>query len=73
MLAPTYHESALSNKVMPPIVHTRLFIGSGILHFSEADSMIRYSYAKDVPQPKLAALVSGLWIVIGALSIALGV
>ncbi|HRC08939.1 MAG: hypothetical protein KAY11_10335 [Ilumatobacteraceae bacterium] len=35
--------------------------------------MIQYAQARGVPQPKLAALVSGFWIVIGALSVALGV
>ena len=35
--------------------------------------MIQYAQARGVPQPKLAVLVSGFWIAIGALSVVLGV
>lgn len=55
------------------LLFAMLFIGSGVAHFAQADAMTQYAQAKGIPQPKLATLVSGAWIVIGALSVALGV
>jgi putative oxidoreductase len=54
------------------LLFAMLFIGSGVAHIAQADAMTQYAQAKGVPQARLATAVSGVWIVIGGLSVALG-
>lgn len=45
----------------------------GLNHFMDTDSMTQYATFKGLPAPKLAVLVSGGVLVLGGLSIILGV
>ena len=49
------------------------FIISGIRHFQHLPMMAGFTGSKGVPQPKLAVMVSGMMIILGGLSILLGV
>jgi len=49
------------------------FINSGFKHFSNLTMMAGYSQSKGIPSPKAAVLFSGLLLLIGGLSILLGV
>ena len=48
------------------------FIVAGINHFQHLDMMAGFSGAKGVPAPKLLVSVSGLMIILGGVSILLG-
>ncbi len=50
-----------------------IFIGSGVGHFTNADSSAQYAAAKGVPQPKNMVLLSGATFGLGGLSVILGV
>ena len=45
----------------------------GLNHFTEIDGMSGYAEAKGVPAPRLAVVASGLVLVLGGVSIVLGV
>src|SRR4030095_14777497 len=49
------------------------FIISGIRHFQHLPMMAGFTGSKGVPSPKLAVMVSGLMIILGGVSILLGV
>jgi len=49
------------------------FIYSSVGHFSNASMMAGYAQTKGVPSPKAAVIFSGLLLLIGGLSILLGV
>ena len=49
------------------------FIISGVRHFQHLPMMAGFTGSKGVPQPKLAVMVSGMMIIVGGLSILLGV
>jgi uncharacterized membrane protein YphA (DoxX/SURF4 family) len=49
------------------------FVYSGINHFQHADMLAGFTGSKGFPSPKLAVMASGLIIVLGGLSILLGV
>ena len=49
------------------------FIYSSVGHFSNASMMAGYAQTKGVPSPKAAVMFSGLLLLIGGLSILLGV
>ena len=49
------------------------FIISGLRHFQHLAMMAGFSGSKGVPSPKLAVMVSGLMIILGGLSILLGI
>jgi len=49
------------------------FINSGFKHFSNLTMMAGYSQSKGIPSPKAAVVFSGLLLLIGGLSILLGV
>ena len=49
------------------------FIVSGLRHFQHLPMMAGFTGSKGVPSPKLAVMVSGLMIILGGISILLGV
>jgi putative oxidoreductase len=49
------------------------FIMSGIRHFQYLDMMAGYTASKGFPLPRAAVMVSGLLIIVGGISILLGV
>lgn len=55
------------------IVFAVLFIGSGVGHFQNANAMTGFVKSKGVPMARAAVLGSGVLLVVGALSVALGV
>ena len=54
------------------ILFALLFLGSGMAHLTKTADMAAYVGAKGLPAPKLATQVSGLVILLGALSVLLG-
>ncbi|MEU5690452.1 DoxX family protein [Actinosynnema sp. NPDC020468] len=55
------------------ILFVILFLGSAAGHLTQTDAMAGYAAAKGVPSAKLATLGSGVLMVVGALSLLLGV
>lgn len=55
------------------ILFAAMFVLSGINHFTKAEAMTGYAQFKGLPQPKLANLVSGVILLLGGLSVILGV
>jgi putative oxidoreductase len=49
------------------------FLFSGFRHFTRASAMAPYAASKGVPAPRLAVLASGVLLVLGGLSVLLGV
>ncbi|HEY3313496.1 MAG TPA: DoxX family protein [Anaerolineales bacterium] len=49
------------------------YVYSGYNHFKNLDFMAGYSASKGVPAPKLAVIGTGLMLVIGGLSVLLGI
>ena len=49
------------------------FIISGVRHFQNLAMMAGFTGSKGVPSPKLAVMISGLLIILGGVSILLGV
>ncbi|MEU4418834.1 DoxX family protein [Nocardia salmonicida] len=54
------------------ILFAFLFAGSAIGHLTKADDMAGYAAAKGVPMAKASVLASGVMLVLGALSVVLG-
>ena len=55
------------------ILFAAMFVLSGVNHFTQADAMTGYAQHKGVPSPKLANLASGALLLLGGLSVILGV
>ena len=55
------------------ILFAFLFVGSGIGHLAKAEAMAGYAKYKGVPAAKAAVIVSGLMILAGGISVALGI
>ena len=55
------------------ILFALIFISSGINHLTKADAMTGYAQFKKIPSPKLAVQGSGLVLLLGGLSVILGV
>ena len=55
------------------LLYGGFFVLAGLDHFRKVSMMTPYAAAKGVPAPKLAVLGSGLVIILGGLSIILGV
>ena len=55
------------------ILFAAMFVLSGINHFTKAEAMTGYAQFKGLPQPKLANLASGVVLLLGGLSVILGV
>lgn len=54
------------------VLFSLVFIMSGMNHLMQLDNMARYAQSKGVPAPKAAIVLSGIVIMLGGLSIALG-
>ena len=50
-----------------------MFLGSGINHLKQADAMAGYAQFKKVPMPKLSVQLSGVVMLLGGLSVILGI
>jgi len=55
------------------ILFAVMFVLSGVNHFTQAEAMTGYAQHKSVPSPKLANLASGAILLVGGLSVILGV
>lgn len=55
------------------ILFALMFINSGLAHFKNVEAMTGYANFKKVPAAKFAVLTSGALLVLGGLSIAVGV
>lgn len=55
------------------VLFALMFVNGGINHFTKAEAMSGYAQFKGVPQPKLANLASGAMLLLGGLSVILGV
>lgn len=55
------------------ILFAAIFIASGIGHLTQSDAMAGYAKSVGVPMAKLSVIVSGVLMVVGSLSIILGV
>ncbi|MFZ9720577.1 MAG: DoxX family protein [Candidatus Nanopelagicaceae bacterium] len=59
--------------VIGRVLFALIFINSGITHLTKLNDMTGYAQFKKVPAPKLAVIVTGLMLIIGALYIVFGV
>ena len=59
--------------VIGRVLFALIFINSGIAHLTKLNDMTGYAQFKKVPAPKLAVIVTGLMLIIGALYIVFGV
>ncbi|QIS19244.1 DoxX family membrane protein [Nocardia terpenica] len=55
------------------ILFAALFLGSAFGHLTQADAMAGYAQSKGVPAAKVAVLGSGVLLLLGGLSVLLGV
>lgn len=55
------------------VLFALMCVNGGLNHFTKAEAMAGYAQFKGVPQPKLANLVSGAMLLLGGLSVILGV
>ena len=55
------------------ILFVPIFLASGLGHLRATDMLTGYAASKGIPSPRLAVLVSGVVIVVGGLSVLLGV
>jgi uncharacterized membrane protein YphA (DoxX/SURF4 family) len=55
------------------ILFAFMFVMSGLNHLTKADHMVGYAQFKGVPSPKLAVQGSGVVLILGGLSVILGV
>ncbi|MEY3009117.1 MAG: hypothetical protein RL464_782 [Actinomycetota bacterium] len=59
--------------VIGRVLFALIFINSGVAHLTKLNDMTGYAQFKKVPAPKLAVIVTGLMLIIGALYIVFGV
>lgn len=55
------------------ILFALIFVGSGLGHFMQLESMTQYSVSKGVPAPKAMVVITGLMVLAGGASVLLGV
>ena len=55
------------------VLFAALFLGSAINHLTQSEGMAGYAASRGVPMAKQATLVSGVLLLLGALSVLLGV
>lgn len=55
------------------ILFAAIFIASGVGHLTATDAMTGYAQYKKVPFARLSVIVSGVLMILGALSVVLGV
>jgi len=54
------------------ILFSMIFLMSGMGHFAQVGNMTQYAGSKGVPAPKMMTIITGLMIVLGGLSVLLG-
>lgn len=54
------------------VLFALLFINSGVAHITKLQAMTGYAQFKKVPAPKVAVLLTGLMLIVGALLVAVG-
>lgn len=59
--------------VIGRVLFALIFVNSGAMHLKNAEAMAGYAAYKGVPQPKLANALSGILMLLGGLSVAIGV
>jgi putative oxidoreductase len=59
--------------LMGRLIFGAFFLYSGVHHFLDVSTLAAYAGAKGVPMPEVAVLMSGALLIVGALSILLGV
>lgn len=59
--------------VLGRVFFALVFLASGFAHLTKTNYMVGYAQSKKVPAAKLSIQVSGLLLILGALSIAFGV
>lgn len=59
--------------VVGRVLFSIIFITSGWAHLTKTKDMVGYAQFKKVPSPKLSIQVSGLLLILGALSITFGI
>lgn len=55
------------------ILFAFMYVSGGLNHFAKADNMVGYAQMKKVPAAKASVFISGALLVLGGLSVALGV
>lgn len=55
------------------ILFSMIFINSGIGHITNTGQMAKYAESKNVPAPKATVFITGIMILLGGLSILLGI
>ncbi|WP_046468305.1 DoxX family membrane protein [Allosalinactinospora lopnorensis] len=55
------------------IVFVLIFLSSGVNHLMNTSAMAGYAESKQIPAARAAVIASGLWILVGALLVLLGV
>ncbi|SEM45574.1 DoxX family protein [Rhodococcus maanshanensis] len=55
------------------ILFSALFLASAVGHLTQSKAMAQYAASKGVPMAQLSVLLSGVLLVVGALSVLLGV
>ena len=59
--------------LMGRLIFGGFFLYSGVHHFLDTATLAQYAGAKGVPMPEVAVLLTGALLVVGALSILLGI
>lgn len=55
------------------VLFVMLFFGSAFGHFTQTEAMTGYAQSRGVPSPKAGVLASGVLMVLGGLSVLLGI
>jgi putative oxidoreductase len=55
------------------VLFSAIFLNSGIAHLTKLNAMAQYAGSMHVPEPKIATSVTGVMILLGGLSILLGI
>ena len=59
--------------IIARILFSFMFVMSGVNHLTQPDAMVGYATFKKVPMPKQSVLLSGVLLLLGGLSVILGV
>lgn len=59
--------------VIGRVLFALVLLNSGVMHLTKSEGMVGYAAHKKVPMPKASVLLSGLLMVLGSLSVILGV
>ena len=55
------------------VLFAAIFLASGLGHLTQTEAMAGYAKFKGVPAPKVSTIVSGLLMIVGAVSVVFGV